>query len=121
MTTKPAEPKARRRKRSSEEYSFTAALETAEKLLFKKRADRKKMMEGVALLDIEIGGLEGTMQALIRQLNPGRPAALIPDGTGQAYVVGEVPEGAGSILSGPEPQQTAPDLDTLPGMEGEFA
>lgn len=121
-----AEPRKKRTTRP-ETYSFTLVLEKAEKLLQRKKEQRKKAVDSIALLDVEIGGLEGTIAALSRQLNPG--AAVIPPmisaPLGPGTYVREVPEGAGSILmgAGEPPQQLAPELDALkiPGMEGDFA
>lgn len=120
-----AEPKARKpRTPKPKTYSFAVALEQAKKLLGEKIDARNAAYEDAAVLNVEIAGLEATIRALNNQLQPGPvvlpPMTSTPSGPGN--YIREIPEGAGSILVGVgnPPQQLAPDLDELPGMDGEF-
>jgi hypothetical protein len=110
---------------------FHAALKSAESLLAARRRELEEAQATARKLMIEIPNLELTISALNRQLNPAqasplpvmigstpvRPAAPTEEAAG----INEVQDGMGVVLTTNEPViEAAPDIDSIPGMEGQW-
>lgn len=118
------------RKRAPSKNTYAVALKHAEKEYAKKLKERDAASADLARLNGELPNLESMIRVLKNQLHPSAAAPYLPpavwpsDGAKPAHPAnGEVPEGAGSILAnadGSTPQQTTPDIDSIPGMEGEW-
>jgi hypothetical protein len=106
---------------------FARALADAEKELARKLQLRDETRFLLQTLNGQIPNLERTVQALKIQLDPSPIAVInavevISLGTGVPLAAArEVPEGAGVILPGVvTPTPATPDIESIPGMEGEW-
>ena len=123
----PNKPANQRRRKGQKTSAFHNALRSAEALLGARRKELEDAQTTARRLMIEIPSLENTITALNRQLNPGQaPAAgpsLIRNATPAEPGINEVQDGMGVVLSntdGTPPQAVAPDIDAIPGMEGQW-
>ena len=112
------------RKRNPSRNSFSVALKHAEKELALRLRELADARASVHRCTVEIPNLENMIRAMKSQLNPmvTGPLAAVRSDTPGLVDAREVPEGAGSIpanADAPQPQDV-PDLNSLPGMEGEW-
>jgi len=125
----PNKATAPRRRKIAKATAFHNALRSAEALLTAREKELEEAQETARKLQLEIPNLKGTISALRIQLNPPtlpmrvveRPvAAVVANG---AEGINEVKDGMGVVLSNstePPPQEVAPDIDAIPGMEGQW-
>jgi hypothetical protein len=121
---------ASRKRKEQVNGPFQAALKSAEALLVVRKKELEDAQSTVRRLQKEIPSLQQTIVALDQQLNPDSKRVIEiqprkePAAADSAEGINEVQEGMGVVLSSAEDvvvQEQAPDLDTIPGMGGQWS